>query len=436
MELRRATKGFIAAMFVAAVLPGCGGKNDESATLPEIQLNVNLVTNPSFEEWDGFMPVGWQMRVFSGEGKTMNMYGKNAEHSFSGEHSYFLRGLSYTDKWMVLSQTHPVRPGYEVHFSGHIKTDNIQRGKGQDDNANLFLIFRDKDGRRVNDRYYADAWTNRRLGTGNWAFDEEKADVPDGAVSMEIGLINRMTGYAYFDDISLVIRQKLEWQEKETKFITFRWQPQRPFPGEDMDREVRLVEAVAGEVGIRKTEKRIYYRLYPDEQTFFDVTGRKRYQPFTRWADRELHSLATYEDHEMIHLILYDLGTPPFGLAKGLVFYFRAKYNGWDLHNAAKQDLFRKDIPALFRTINQRDFADSKVSVTVPAWGSFVTWLIDRHGMDKLLELYRTTNEITEAGPFSARFKSVYGVDFQKMDQDWRWFLLRYECDAAADTIF
>ena len=93
MELRKTAEGFIAAILAAALLPGCGGKKEESAGLPEIRLNINLVTNPSFEEFDGFLPVGWQMRVFSGEGKNMNMYGKSAEHSFSGEHSYFLRGL-------------------------------------------------------------------------------------------------------------------------------------------------------------------------------------------------------------------------------------------------------------------------------------------------------------------------------------------------------
>ncbi len=436
MELRKTAMCFIVAISSAALLSGCGGKKEEISDLQEIKVNVNLVQNPSFEEWDGFMPVGWELRVFSGSGKNVNMFGKNSEYHVSGGHSYYLRGLDYTDKWMVLSQTHPVRPGHEVVFSGYVQTDHIQKHKGQDDDANLFLIFYDKDGKRINDRYYADKWTNRRVGTSKWALDEAKADVPDKAVAMEIGLINRMTGFAYFDDINLMIIKKLEWKEKETKFITFRWQPERPFPPEEMKREAKIIEDIAAEAGVRKIEGRIYHRLYPSEQMFSEVTGRNRYRPFTRWGDKEFHTMDTYEDHEMIHLILYDLGSPPFGLAKGLVFYFRAKINGWDLHNAAKQDLVRTELPPLYKTIDQKDFVNAGIAISVPGWGSFVKYLIDKHGMKKLLELYESTNEIKQLEPFSVRFKAVYGVEFQKMDQDWRWFLLRYECDPAADTIF
>lgn len=437
MKIMKKTILYIAAVVLAFTLfPGCGGSGDKSEDLPEIRVGVNLVENPSFEEWDGFRPVGWDIRVFEGEGNQVNMYGKTSKFHMGGEYSYYLRGLFNTDKWMVVCQRHPVRPGYEVLFSGFLKTEGIKRSRGQEDNSNLYIIFYDKNGERVNDRYYADAWTQHRLGTSKWSSNRNKMEVPENARSVEIGLINQMTGYVYFDDIELKILPVLKWEEKKTKFITFQWQPERPFPEEDIKRETEMIEEIAREVGLKKIEKRIYHRLYPSEETFMEVTGYRRYKQIARWDEMEIHTTSSFEDHDMIHAILFDLGYPPFGLSKGLVFYFRAKFNGWDLHNAAKQDLARRQLPALYKTIPQDDFKKSVVSVTVPGWGSFVTFLIDRYGMDKLIELYRETNAIDEFEPFNVRFKDIYKEDFIKMDQEWRWFLLRYECDAAADTIF
>lgn len=426
--------GVVAAMIV--VVSGCGGGKVAEEDLPEIKIGVNLITNPSFEEWDGFMPVGWDIRTFAGEGKIVNMYGRNRDWHMTGSNSYYLRGLFNTERWMVLSQTHPVRPGYEVYFSGMVKTEGIEKSKGQEDNASLFLIFYDAKGERVNDRYFADSWTVRRLGTSPWAFNEKKIEVPDDARTMEVGLINQMTGRVFFDDIEVKFLEKLKWEEKKTKFVTYQWDLERPIPSDDMDRMIDLVKMVTKEARIKEMEERIYFRMYPSEQKFKDVTGRNRYRQFGDWGKKTIHTTSSYDDYEMIHMILYEMGTPPMGVAKGLVFYFRSKFNGWDIHNAAKQDLMAKRLPGLYRFVAWKHYSDSDLSITVPGWSSFVTWLIDRYGMDKVLELYISTDEIDEIGPFEVRFKDIFGDDFKKLDQEWRWFLLRYECDAAADTIF
>ncbi|MBU8923191.1 MAG: hypothetical protein KOO63_15335 [Bacteroidales bacterium] len=429
-------RSFVILATMLAVISGCGGEKMVEEDLPDVEVGVNLITNPSFEEWDGFLPVGWKVRLFSGEGKNVNMYGRNRDWFTTGENSYYLRGLFNTEKWMVLSQMHPVRPGYEVYFAGMIKTAGIEKSKGQEDNISLFIIFYNAEGERVNDRYFADSWTSRRVGTSPWSKNENKIEVPDKARTMEVGLINQMTGYIYFDDIEVRYLEKLKWEEKKTKFVTFQWDPERPIPENDLQREMDLIKMVSREARIKDVEDRIYYRMYPSEQKFMDVTGRKRYRQYSNWSKKIIHTTASFEDHEMIHMILYELGTPPMGMAKGLVFYFRAKFNGWDVHNAAKQDLVAKRLPGLFRTVKRKSFTDSNLTVTVPGWASFVTWLIDKNGMDKVLKLYKATDEIDEVGPFEVHFKDVFGEDFKKLDQEWRWFLLRYECDAAADTIF
>jgi hypothetical protein len=429
----------VAALAAAAFLSaGCGGKKERETAeaLPAIKTGVNLVVNSGFDEWEGYKPAGWSMRAIAGEGNKLSFYGKSDKtRNPDGGYSFFLRGLYDTQRWMVATQRFPVRPGYEIEFSADIMSEDLKQNQGQEGRAGVYVLFLDGKGERISERNFADAWTRKRVGTTGWRRSEKKAEAPDGARIMEIGLINQMTGYVYFDDVTLVIKDKVEWESKDAKFITYNWFKERPFPPEDMKRVSGLIEGIAKEAGIKKIEGRINYYLYPDEETFMRILERPKYRTAARWDKKELHDVKSYNDHEIIHLILYDLGFPPVGLSKGLVFYFRAEYNHWDLDIRSKRFLLQRRIPALYKTIHPDRWRTADHAVVVPAWGSFVKYLIDNYGMDKFKELYSLTSGIDEEGPFSARFKDVYGIDFQEADRAWRLYLMRYQGDAAADTL-
>ncbi len=434
---RRIWKTSVVAVAAVLLIAGCGGEKkgqEIPEELPEIETGVNLVVNPGFEEWEGYRSAGWMMRVFAGEGTNLSFYGKSDKVG-SGESSFYLRGLYNTDKWMVATQRFPVRPGHEIVFSSDIMTEDIKQNRGQEDNCGVYVRFLDSDGQRLSDRYFADAWTGKRTGTSGWRREKKKTEVPDGARIVEIGVINQMTGYAYFDEVRLVIKEKIDWESKDSKFITYNWFKRRPFPPEDMKKVSGLIEEIAKEAEIKEIEGRINYFLYPDEETFMKILQRPKYKTAARWDKKELHDIKSFNDHEIIHLILYDLGFPPVSLTKGFVFYFRAKYNDWDMHIRSKRFLLQRQIPALYKTINPDRWRKVDHAVVVPAWASFVEYLIDQYGMDTFKELYASTSEISEEGPFSVIFKDVYGLDFQEADRSWRLYIMRYQGDAAADTL-
>ncbi len=431
-------KTSIAVMVAVLFMAGCGGekmKQESPEDLPEIKTGVNLIANAGFEEWHGYKPAGWNIRVFSGTGNKLNFYGRS-DKARNGESSFYLRGLFDTQKWMVAIQRFPVRPGHQIVFSADIMTENIEQSRGQEDKAGVYVRFFDKDGERLTDRYFADAWTRKRVGTSDWKRSEKKAEVPEGAYTMELGLINLMTGHIYFDKVSLVIKDRIDWKSHDAKFITYNWFEERPFPPEDMKKISRMLEDIAKDVGIKKIEGRINYYLYPDEETFMRILDRPKYNgPAARWSRKELHDIQSFNDHEIIHLILYDLGFPPIGMSKGLVFYCRARYNDWDMNIRSKRYLLQMKIPALYKTIHPDRWRMLDHAAVVPAWASFVEYLIDKYGMDSFKELYTATSGIDMEGPFSVQFKDVLGIDFQEADRAWRLFIMRYQGDAAADTL-
>jgi hypothetical protein len=437
--LKKTWKGHAAAALSIVVLisSGCGGdrKSRESdQTLPAIVTEENLIVNPGLEEWQGKTPFGWRTVVFSGEGTNEPYYGKS-EKASSGRYSFFIRGEYKTDRWIALTQRLPVRPGHMVVFSADIMTERIERDRGQEDNLCIYARFYDAEGNRINDRYFADAFTSKRTGSNDWLKKQKKTEVPDKAVLVEVGLLNQMTGYAYFDNVSFVIKEKLDWESKNSKFITYNWSEGREFPADDMKRVSSLVENVAKEMGIKKLDKKINYYLYPDEATFKKVLSRNRYRTLARWDRKELHDIKSFNDHEIIHLLLYDLGFPPVGISKGLVWYFRAKYNDWDLSIRSKRFLTEQQIPALHKTIDPKTWQSINHAVIVPAWASFAEYLIDRYGMETYKDLYIATDKVIEDKVFSEIFKEIYGLDFLETDRAWRLHTLRYEGDAAADTL-
>jgi hypothetical protein len=262
-----------------------------------------------------------------------------------------------------------------------------------------------------------------------------KTKTPENAHKVEIGLVNLKTGYIYFDDVRLVVKDLIGWKKKETKFVTFNWLEERPFPAEEMTRQAEMIEDIAREAGIKNIEGRINCYLYPNPESFMKILGRKRYKTTAFWARKELHSVDTFNDHEIIHLFLFDLGVPPLVLAKGLVFHFRAKYNNWDMNVRSKRFLMQRNLPALYKTVDAKEWHKLDHSIMVPAWSSFVSYLIDQYGIEKVKEFYTATDGMEHVEPFSDMFKDVFGIDFQEVDRTWRLFIMRYEYNAEADTL-
>lgn len=428
-------------LVLCSVLAGCGGDKREegeseqaAGKRPEIPLNVNLIKNPSFERWKNNKPIGWELKVFKGEGKIPPMFGKSTEDKKNGQYAYYIRGLGNTDVWYVLVQRHRIYPGYGIAFSAEIMTKRLKRVIGQGDLANIYVRFYDAEGNRVSDRYQVDGESRHRWGDTEWFRDGRKMIVPDNARYVEIGLINLKTGYIYFDDVELILRKPPDWEESETEYITFFNLKGFPFPEGAVDREAERIEGYARRLGV-KSERKIKYYYYHNEENFKKVIGSKNYRQRALWEDKELHTIDPAEDNQVIHLLLIDYGKPPTGIVRGTVFALRGSMLGRDLHLVAKELLLEQKIPALFRVIKDEDLMKIGTDIAIPAWSSFCDFLIERYGPKKFMILFERSNELEEAPALNFLFNEIYDEDVDAIDREWRLFLMRYQPEGAGDTL-
>lgn len=424
-----------AAALVAALsifASGCKGeKRAKGQPHSEVPLNVNLLENPSFEIWEGAVPKGWKIVHFEGEGEIENRYGRSSDEKYSGNSAFYLQGTFEVTRWMALTQVVPVTPGYRLWFAAEMRSKNLKKNRGQVDRANLYVRFYDKKGKRIKERYWADGWTKPLVGTQDWRREGKQVDVPEGASTVEIGCVAQLTGIIYFDDVELILEAPVPWRKIETTYVDFYYLEGNPFPQGAIEREARYVEEVVRKLDIKpEKNNKVSYYLYPSSESFKEIQGVKIGHDLTRVraSTHELHTIKTYEDHQIVHLLLEPLGYPPFGLAEGIVFYAIGSWEGGrDIHMIVKDLLLNKRLPALYRILDQKSMGQVGMSISVPGWASFCIWLIDRYGIDKFKKLYVETNEIEEPGPFNAHFKSIYGRDFDVVDREWRLWVLRYK---------
>jgi hypothetical protein len=337
-----------------------------------------------------------------------------------------MRGVFNVDRWMVLVQRQPVSPGYRLWFAAEMRGKDLQKSRGQEGRANIYVRFYDKNGKRVNERYYADGYTRTMTGTSDWRRIGRRVDIPKNAHYADIGLICQMTGRIYFDDVEMVLEAPIPWKEIETKHVNYYYLEGDPFPDGAIDKEAAFIEGCVKKLHIDVEDKVSYY-YYPSEEKFHEIFGVKKGHERALWKKQELHTTKTYDDHEMIHMLLVPYGYPPFGLAEGIIFYVLGSWEGKDLHLMAKEALVGKRLPGLYRILKQKDMEEAGMLNVVPGWASFCIWLIDRNGIDKFMKLYTATDEVEDSAIFATHFKDIYGKDFDSADREWRLWVLRYQ---------
>ncbi len=415
-----------------AVLLGCGENGSEK--VPQVEFGANLLKNPSFEEWTDSLPAGWQGRSVSdsnSEKKRANIVQPSSKYKQDGEYSCYFLADDSTDRWVALTQIVPVVPDHDFVISSQVKSLGLRRNTSKGGYSNMYAIFINERGERVEgSEDFADLMTRPVAGNTDWHNQRRKMRVPANARHAEVGIISTMSGSIYFDDLNAYVKANPPWVKKETKYIDFYWLPGKALPDSSIEKELEMIESYAEIFGIDKIEKKIEYFYYNNEEDFKDVNLTESYFQGVNWEQREIHTMKKTEDLAVTHMLLYHLGFPPISLAKGAVFYLRASKYDWDPHMEVKKDLMEYKVPALQKTIGQKVFEKYNPSIIVPAWASFCTYLIEQYGVEEFLEFYEKNNGVQTSEEFISIFEEFYKEEFNKMDQKWRLFVMRYQPDS------
>jgi hypothetical protein len=130
---------------------------------------------------------------------------------------------------------------------------------------------------------------------------------------------------------------------------------------------------------------------------------------------REIHTTERFHAHEVVHLLASQIGDPGPFFREGLAVALgdEGKWQGKSVHRLAKdyaRSLTLRGLMAGFGGIDpQRAY---------PVAGSFVSFLIQKHGVLKVKELFASASRLR--GDETAKFASVFGQSLEDAEAEWR----------------
>jgi hypothetical protein len=401
----------VLAVATALLVQSCGEK--------EMQYDTNLLKNGSFESIKGGLPKHWTLANFRGlEGQQEAEYGVDNSTSADGDNSWFFRGDPGTRRWYVLNQEVEVRDITHVRVSGWMQIDQVERKVDQYAQCNFLLTFYDEDHNRFQELRFADKRSRLKVGTIPWFQEDLVFRVPKGTRYVVVSCILGCDGTAWFDNVELSVPRPLDWQTQRTKNFVFYSLPERPFPTGAVESQQRLFDYFAGRLGIESNAEIGYY-LYPDTATIRDVLSLKGHI-YISYDDLEIHTINPNDNHEVIHFITDAYGVPPKAIAEGTVFWLHGVWFDKPVNELAAYYLAHNALPPVSDLIDYNKFAMLDPTISWPVAASFVTFIVDRWGTERLIELYKEVAGYNSYELFARAFEKVYGIPCQDVEEQWQ----------------
>jgi hypothetical protein len=184
----------------------------------------------------------------------------------------------------------------------------------------------------------------------------------------------------------------------------------------DATRNERALKEIATELGVAKPGRITYYRHDYREEVAFHAGNP------SLWTDgvadpktSTIHSVLATHPHEIVHIVASQLGDPGRFFHEGLAVALgdRDRLWGQPVDNLARRALAHVSVmDALTR------FGDLPPEAAYPVAGSFVRYLIRKHGIASVCAFFRRGQ--AEGAAREAAFADTFGASLGQTVTEWR----------------
>jgi hypothetical protein len=180
--------------------------------------------------------------------------------------------------------------------------------------------------------------------------------------------------------------------------------------------------------------RKIDYRKYTSRS---DMGARTGVSNTNGYAEPDLftaHTLWSWDNHETLHIYTALVGRPSDFFNEGIAVAFQAdplagdfepRFNGQQVHDAVRSSrragTLALPLSGIVTTSAFRAIADSEASYREA--GSFVAFLIDRFGMDRVLQFFRASTRDDSLDTIRSRFATSFGATLEEAEAAWLAFI-------------
>jgi hypothetical protein len=166
--------------------------------------------------------------------------------------------------------------------------------------------------------------------------------------------------------------------------------------------------------------KKVDYYKFKDRAQQFELTERA----VTGWAlpapTFEVWTYMPFMNHEQFHLYSILLGSPTTFFVEGIAVAYQVdplvgdfearEKSGEPVHDVARGYRREGRLLRISQIVTSAGWTTGDFTVTYIESGSFVRYVADVHGIEKMKQVFRAIGQADSVASISARFESIYGV--------------------------
>jgi hypothetical protein len=149
----------------------------------------------------------------------------------------------------------------------------------------------------------------------------------------------------------------------------------------------------------------------------------------------EVHCTVTWNDHEVVHVLVSLIGQPPSYFNEGLAVALSVNRRGRNFdetrgwwqnglsHARAREHSASGNLIPIREVLETSAWNSRDARYLYPQSGSFVSFLIDRHGVPPLRELVHGSKWNDPGHVTEERFQAVFGFSIYEAERAWHDFL-------------
>jgi hypothetical protein len=174
--------------------------------------------------------------------------------------------------------------------------------------------------------------------------------------------------------------------------------------------------------------RKITYNKYTSRAHMQSIVGVGNTNAYADRNTYAIHTIWPIDNHEVVHLFTSSWGDPVALVNEGMAVAFQVdptrdltpRWSGTPLHDLARQFRQQGRFVPLARLTETASWRTQDSNVAYPESGSFMRWLIDEYGLDRLRALYaRAAGPNEAAAGVRASFAAVYEQSLDALEQAW-----------------
>jgi len=185
-----------------------------------------------------------------------------------------------------------------------------------------------------------------------------------------------------------------------------------------------------GQLGV-PVDRAINYYKYRDRAHMQQVTGKVT----NGWADPPgyaVHSIWPWDNHEVVHIVTALIGRPTDFFNEGIAVamqmdpqhdVWEPMWNSRSIHGWAADYHRNREMPALADMLETDAFRRLDDTKSYPMAGSFVRFMIDDRGMERMKAFFRTGSREARRADIDREFNGAFGVSLSDAERRWHTFL-------------